>query len=96
MNTRFKVFASYIILQYLCDFIHVLVFVTVSKCQKSLKLTNIVITSQIENVSDQDLKTWYEIWPTKAKLQSLDQLLYSWNKQCCCCLHYMLLESYLQ
>jgi len=31
MNTRFKVFASYNILQYLCDFIHVLIFVTVSK-----------------------------------------------------------------
>jgi hypothetical protein len=27
MNTRFKVFASYNILQYLCDFIHVLIFV---------------------------------------------------------------------
>jgi hypothetical protein len=43
MNTRFKVFASYNILQYLCDFIHVLIFVTVSKCRRSLKLTNIVI-----------------------------------------------------
>ena len=43
MNTRFKVFASYNILQYSCDFIHVLIFVTVSKCQKSPKLTNIVI-----------------------------------------------------
>ena len=43
MNTRFKVFASYNILQYLFDFIHVLIFVTVSKCQKSPKLTNIVI-----------------------------------------------------
>jgi hypothetical protein len=31
------------ILQYLCDFIHVLIFVTVSKCRKSPKLTNIVI-----------------------------------------------------
>jgi hypothetical protein len=29
MNTRFKVFASYNILQNLCDFIHVLIFVTV-------------------------------------------------------------------
>jgi hypothetical protein len=44
MNTRFKVFASYNILQYLCDFIHVLIFVTVSKCRKSPKLTNIVST----------------------------------------------------
>jgi hypothetical protein len=43
MNTRFKVFASYNILHYLCDFIHVLIFVTVSKCRKSPKLTNIVI-----------------------------------------------------
>ena len=43
MNTHFKVFASYNILQYLCDFIHVLIFVNVSKCQKNPKLTNIVI-----------------------------------------------------
>ena len=45
MNTRFKVFASYNILQYLCDFIHVLIFVIVSKCRKSPKLTNIVMNS---------------------------------------------------
>jgi hypothetical protein len=43
MNTRSKVFASYNILQYQCDFIHVLIFVIVSKCQKIPKLTNIVI-----------------------------------------------------
>ena len=43
MNTRFKVFASYTIFQYLSDFIHVLIFVNVSKCQKSPKLTNIVM-----------------------------------------------------
>ena len=43
MNTRFEVFASYNILQYLCDFIHVLIFVVVSKCRKSPKLTNIVM-----------------------------------------------------
>ena len=43
MNTRFKVFASYNILQYLCDFIHVLIFVTVSKCRKGPKLMNIVM-----------------------------------------------------
>jgi hypothetical protein len=43
MNTGFKVFASYNILQYLCDFIHVLKFVIVSKCRKSPKLTDIVI-----------------------------------------------------
>ena len=30
---------SYNILQYLCDFIHVLIFVLVSKCQKNPKLT---------------------------------------------------------
>jgi hypothetical protein len=42
MNTRFKVFASYNILQNPCDFIHVLIFVTVSKCQKNPKLTNIM------------------------------------------------------
>ena len=50
MNTRFKVFASYNILQYLCDFIHVLIFVTVSKCRKSPKLTNIVIYHKTERV----------------------------------------------
>ena len=43
MNTRFKVYASYNILQYPCGYIHVLIFVTVSKCQKSPKLTNIVM-----------------------------------------------------
>ena len=50
MNTRFKVLASFYILQYLCDFIYVLIFVTVSKCRKSPKLTNIVITDK--NVHD--------------------------------------------
>jgi hypothetical protein len=48
MNTRFKVFASYNILQYLCDLIHVLIFVIVSKCRKSPKLTNIVIEVQTQ------------------------------------------------
>ena len=43
MDTRFKVFASYNILQYLCDFIHVLIFVIVSKCRKNPNLTNIVM-----------------------------------------------------
>ena len=43
MNTCFKVFASYYILQHLCEFIHVLIFVTLSKCQISPKLMNIVI-----------------------------------------------------
>ena len=47
MNTHFKVFASYNILQYMCDFIHVLIFVTVSKCRKSPKLANIVIDLQL-------------------------------------------------
>ena len=37
------IFASYNILKYLCDFIHVIIFVTVSKCRKNPKLTNIVI-----------------------------------------------------
>ena len=43
MNTHFKVFASYNISQYVCHFIHALIFVTVSKCRKSPKLTNVVI-----------------------------------------------------
>jgi hypothetical protein len=51
MNTRFKVCASYNILQYLCDFIHVLIFVTVSKCRKSPKLTNIMITYVAHSLS---------------------------------------------
>jgi len=46
MNTRFKVFASYNILQYLRNFIHVLIFVTVSKCQKNPKFMIIVINAQ--------------------------------------------------
>ena len=37
-----KVFASYNILQYLCDSIHVLIFVNLSKCRKNLKLTIIM------------------------------------------------------
>jgi hypothetical protein len=47
MNTRFKGFAFYNILQNLCDFIHVLIFVIVSKCRKSPKLTNIVIPNLV-------------------------------------------------
>ena len=43
MSTRFKVFASYNILEDLCDFIHVLIFVTVSKSRKK---------SQINKYSD--------------------------------------------
>jgi hypothetical protein len=37
-----KIFTCYSILQYMCDFIHVLIFITISKCRKSPKLTNIV------------------------------------------------------
>ena len=48
MNTWFKVFASYNILQYPSDFIHVLIFVTISKCPKSPKLTKIVINLNID------------------------------------------------
>ena len=39
----------------ICDFIHVLIFVTVSKCRKSPKLTNIVIISQPLDVHGKDL-----------------------------------------
>jgi hypothetical protein len=53
MNIHFKVFASYNILQYMCDCIHVLIFVTVSKCRKSPKLTSIVITDNL-SVSNRD------------------------------------------
>ena len=42
MNTRFKVFASYNILQYLCDFIHVLTFVTVSKMPKKSQINEYI------------------------------------------------------
>ena len=56
MNTRFKVFASYNILQNMYDFIHVLIFVTLSKCQKSPKLTNIVIDEKKFNVFDTSLE----------------------------------------
>jgi hypothetical protein len=38
-----KVFASYNILQNLCDFIYVLMFVNVSKCRKRSKLTNHIL-----------------------------------------------------
>jgi hypothetical protein len=56
MNTRFKVVASYNILQYLCDFIHVLISVTISKCRKSPKLTNIVILPNTSELVKH--KTW--------------------------------------
>ena len=44
MNTRFKIFASSNILQYMCEFLHVMMFVNVSKFPKSPKLTNIVFS----------------------------------------------------
>ena len=55
MNTCFKVlFASYNILQYLCNFIHVFIFVIVSKYRNNLKLTNI---DSIEYTSNEQSKT---------------------------------------
>ena len=52
MNIRFKVFAAYNILQNLCDYIHVLIFVIVSKSRKSPKLTNIVsLSNEIEAIT---------------------------------------------
>ena len=61
MNTCFKEFAPYNILQYLCDFIHVLIFVTVSKCQKSPKLMNIVIYNKYTQVSSYFQRNLWEI-----------------------------------
>ena len=53
MNTRFKVFASYNILQGLCGFIHVLIFVTVSKCPYSdLKVWGYILINQDETKYD--------------------------------------------
>src|ERR1700736_1778960 len=57
MNTHFEVFASYNILQYLSDFIHVLIFVTVSKCRKSPKLTNIVIKTRFTDANTEGCET---------------------------------------
>jgi hypothetical protein len=42
MNNRFKVLASYNLVQYVLHFKLLVVFVKVSKCPKSLNLTNIV------------------------------------------------------
>jgi hypothetical protein len=70
MNTRFKVFASYNILQYLCDFIHVLIFVTVSKCQKSPNLTNIVMGGKVRSTCILDV------------LGALTTLARKWNDLC--------------
>jgi hypothetical protein len=55
MNTRFKVFASYNILQYLCNSIQVLIFVTVSKCWKGPDLTNIVIKAKNSKMQNGDM-----------------------------------------
>ena len=64
MNNCFKVFASFNILQYLCDFIHVLIFVTVLKCQKNSKLTNIVMIPKLTvNLCAQNVR-----WLIKALL----------------------------
>ena len=63
MNARFKVFASYNILQYQCDFIHVLIFVTASKCRKSPKLTNIVISHEYAFA---DRSSWFVFQATLA------------------------------
>jgi hypothetical protein len=65
MNIRFKVFASYNILQDLCDFIYVLIFVTISKCRKSPKLTNIVIRVNLEH----ELITMVKERPTMSCLE---------------------------
>ena len=54
MNIRFKVFAAYNIFQNLCDYIHVLIFVTVSKSRKSPKLTDIVILTKMDQVVIED------------------------------------------
>jgi hypothetical protein len=69
MNTRFKVFASYNILQYLCDFIPVLIFVIVSKCRKSPKLTNIVITTFTRGANYVMPRFWTEVVNVKAVVQ---------------------------
>ena len=45
MNTRFNVLASYNILQYLRDLIHVLIFISISKCQKKSQINEYSDTS---------------------------------------------------
>ena len=54
---RCEVLASSNILQYMCDFIHVLIFVIISKCRKNSKSTNIVIDTT--HSSTQVTKTPY-------------------------------------
>ena len=63
MDTRFKVLASYNILQYLCDFINVLIFVIVSKCWKSPNLTNIVIVLHLRKLIPWELQDllWHQV-----------------------------------
>jgi hypothetical protein len=47
MNNRFKVLASYNLVQYVLHFKLLVVFVKVSKCPKSLNLTNIVLVDLV-------------------------------------------------
>jgi hypothetical protein len=59
MNTRFKVFASYNILQYLCDFIHILIFVTISKMPKKsqiIEYSDPLFRSIIDNKNQVNLR----------------------------------------
>ena len=79
--TYFKVFASYNLLQYLCDFIYVLIFVIVSKMPKK---------SQVNEYSDDHhkfmklSKTCKAYFPTCLQFQSNVNLMYkSWH-----CCHY--------
>jgi hypothetical protein len=85
MNTRFTVFASYNILQYLCDFIHVLIFVTVSKCRKSPKSTNTVqlcTTNQVDPKQICIVKCYSEIWSRFGLGTSFSCTMSSWRNFC--------------
>ena len=62
MNTRFKIFTSYNILQNPCNFIHVLIFVTVLKCRKSPKLTNIVTMASHPTKCHDKSWVWNYLW----------------------------------
>jgi hypothetical protein len=73
MNSRFKVFASYNILQYLCDFIHVLIFVTVSKGRKSPKLMNIVMTEKsLQHSNYSIIVVFDDRWLTKGGFRGFE------------------------
>jgi hypothetical protein len=67
MNIRFKVFASYNILQYPCDFIDVLIFVTVSKCRKNSQINEYsdtifsVVRVGLANGRWRTTKTWHTL-----------------------------------